>query len=121
MDAWTCDQKSVVPITMRIFFVLQFVAATYAYVQEPLNQADYVSWLDKYGKQVDQPFSGPLSFSHLPYTRCLEDEAAHFDIGIIGMPFDTGVSYRTGYIVRLTMYLCSSCQCSFWTISYSVR
>lgn len=54
------------------------------------------SWLEKYGKQIDQPFSGPLSFSHLPYARCLEDESANFDIALLGMPFDTAVTYRPG-------------------------
>lgn len=54
------------------------------------------TWLEKYGKQVDQVFSGPLSFSHLPYSRCLEDESALFDVALIGMPFDTAVSYRPG-------------------------
>ncbi|KAF8899129.1 arginase family-domain-containing protein [Infundibulicybe gibba] len=54
------------------------------------------TWLEKYGPQIDQPFSGPLSFSHLPYHRCLEDEDINFDIAILGMPFDTGVTYRNG-------------------------
>lgn len=54
------------------------------------------TWLSKYGKQIDQPFSGPLAFSHAEYTRCLEDESAAFDIAILGMPFDTGTSYRPG-------------------------
>lgn len=54
------------------------------------------TWLEKYGPQIDQPFSGPLSFSHLPYYRCLEKEDVLFDIAIIGMPLDTTVSYRTG-------------------------
>jgi agmatinase len=53
-------------------------------------------WLAKYGPQIDQVFSGPLSFSHLPYARCLEDSSARFDIALLGMPFDTGVSYRPG-------------------------
>ncbi|KAI0094187.1 Arginase/deacetylase [Irpex rosettiformis] len=53
-------------------------------------------WLQKYGAQIDQSFSGPLSFSHLPYSRCLEDSSAQFDIALLGMPFDTGVSYRPG-------------------------
>lgn len=54
------------------------------------------AWLEKYGAQFDQPFSGPVSFSHLPYARCLEDASAQFDIAILGMPFDTGTSYRPG-------------------------
>ena len=50
-----------------------------------------LTWLEKYGPQIDQPFSGPLSFSHLPYHRCIEEEDVSFDISILGMPFDTGV------------------------------
>ncbi|KAH9486323.1 Putative agmatinase 1 [Psilocybe cubensis] len=54
------------------------------------------TWLEKYGSQFDQSFSGPLSFSHLPYFRCLENEQESFDIAILGMPFDTAVTYRPG-------------------------
>ena len=54
------------------------------------------TWAEKYGPQIDQPFSGPLSFSHLPYARCLEDDSMNFDIALLGMPFDTGVTYRPG-------------------------
>jgi len=54
------------------------------------------TWAEKYGAQFDQSFSGPLSFSHLPYFRCLENEAASFDIAVIGLPFDTAVTYRPG-------------------------
>ncbi|EIN13835.1 Arginase/deacetylase [Punctularia strigosozonata HHB-11173 SS5] len=54
------------------------------------------TWLDKYGPQVDNAFSGPLSFSHIPYAKCLEDVSQTFDIAILGMPFDTAVSYRPG-------------------------
>ncbi|KIM47554.1 hypothetical protein M413DRAFT_15739 [Hebeloma cylindrosporum] len=50
----------------------------------------------RYGTQFDQSFSGPLSFSHLPYFRCLENEAADFDIAVLGLPFDTAVTYRPG-------------------------
>lgn len=53
-------------------------------------------WTKKYGAQSDQPYSGPLSFSHLPYTRCLEDPSKRFDIAILGLPFDTATSYRPG-------------------------
>ncbi|KAF9451405.1 Arginase/deacetylase [Macrolepiota fuliginosa MF-IS2] len=61
----------------------------HAHAKEP-------TWLEKYGPQIDQTFSGPLSFSHLPYHRCLEKEDVPFDIGILGMPFDTAVTYRPG-------------------------
>ncbi|KAJ6544352.1 arginase deacetylase [Mycena capillaripes] len=66
--------------------------------QFPLTEAGAApqTWLEKYGKQIDQPFTGPLAFAHLPYIRCLENEQVQFDIAILGMPFDTGVSYRPG-------------------------
>jgi hypothetical protein len=54
------------------------------------------TWLEKYGPQIDQTFSGPLSFSHLPYHRCLENEDIPFDVALLGMPFDTAVTYRPG-------------------------
>lgn len=65
--------------------------------QQPLQQTDKATtWAEKYGAQIDLVFTGPLSFSHLPYQRCLENETAQFDIAILGLPFDTGVSYRNG-------------------------
>jgi agmatinase len=70
--------------------------------QAPLVETNVLSdtksetWLSKYGKPIDQPFSGFLSFSHIPHTICLEDESATFDIAILGFPFDTAVSYRPG-------------------------
>lgn len=54
------------------------------------------TWLSKYGPQNDMPFSGPLSFAHLPYDLCLQNSSATFDIAVIGMPFDTAVSNRPG-------------------------
>ncbi|CAK5264796.1 unnamed protein product [Mycena citricolor] len=53
-------------------------------------------WAQKYGLQPDIGYTGPLSFSHVPYTRCLEDGSVAFDIGLLGMPFDTTTSYRPG-------------------------
>ncbi|KAI0316444.1 arginase family-domain-containing protein [Amylostereum chailletii] len=54
------------------------------------------TWLSKYGAQEDLGYTGPLSFAHLDYARCLQDPAAKFDIAILGMPFDTTVTYRPG-------------------------
>ena len=62
----------------------------------PSNTPSAEGWLKKYGPQIDQTFSGPLSFSHLPYKKCLEDTSVEFDIALLGMPFDTAVSYRPG-------------------------
>lgn len=78
-------------------------AATHG--QSPLeSELKAQTWLEKYGRQIDQPFSGPLSFSHLPYKRCLEEEDTYFDIAILGMPFDTGVTYRNGWASVLVRY-----------------
>lgn len=65
-------------------------------VTDNYDPFDTELWLKKYGKQVDQVFSGPLSFSHLPYSLCLEETQKDFDIAVLGMPFDTGVTYRPG-------------------------
>ncbi|KAI0248388.1 arginase family-domain-containing protein [Lactifluus subvellereus] len=54
------------------------------------------TWSEKYGGQPDLGFTGPLAFSHLPYARCLEDASPAFDIALLGMPFDTAVTYRPG-------------------------
>ena len=37
-------------------------------------------------------FTGPATFARLPYVRTLQD----VDVAIVGVPFDTGVTYRVG-------------------------
>jgi agmatinase len=37
-------------------------------------------------------FTGPSTFARLPYVRTLDD----VDVAIVGVPFDTGVTYRVG-------------------------
>ncbi|KAK0511635.1 hypothetical protein JMJ35_006208 [Cladonia borealis] len=41
-------------------------------------------------------FSGISTFAHLKHVKCLSERDTPFDIGIIGAPFDTAVSYRPG-------------------------
>lgn len=41
-------------------------------------------------------FSGVNSFAHLEHVKCLTSTERQFDIGILGVPFDTAVSYRPG-------------------------
>lgn len=84
---------------LTLYLVIHLVYLTVAFAhssQESWTGAPGQTWAQKYGKQTDQGFSGPLSFSHLPYARCLEDASASFDIALLGMPFDTGTSYRPG-------------------------
>lgn len=45
---------------------------------------------------TDWGFSGISTFAHLPHTRCLQAPDEAFDIAILGVPFDTAVSYRPG-------------------------
>lgn len=84
--------------TQVIFYVTTMLAAATCGHQQLFlaSHEETETWLSKYGKQIDRPFSGPLAFSHAEYVRCLEDESAAFDIAILGMPFDTGTSYRPG-------------------------
>ncbi|KAF5332935.1 hypothetical protein D9758_015964 [Tetrapyrgos nigripes] len=53
-------------------------------------------WTSKYGPQMDLGYTGPLSFAHLPYLKCLEDSSKAFDIAILGFPFDTTTTFRPG-------------------------
>ncbi|KAH7923914.1 Arginase/deacetylase [Leucogyrophana mollusca] len=79
------------------FLTLAAIPLVYAHqhvLTEPESQQE--PWAAKYGPQADLSFSGPLSYSHLPYARCLDDTSATFDIAILGMPFDTATSYRPG-------------------------
>lgn len=49
--------------------------------------------------QTSELYQGINTFAHLPFVDCLskeEGEEGDFDIGIIGHPFDLGVSYRPG-------------------------
>ena len=78
-----------------VFVVVVQALYASAHAQSVLSDSSE-SWSDKYGSQVDLTFTGPLAFSHLPYFRCLEDVSPAFDIAVLGMPFDTSVTYRPG-------------------------
>lgn len=43
-----------------------------------------------------EAFMGLGTFAHLPYERCLSNAATPYDIAVVGIPFDTGTSYRPG-------------------------
>ena len=50
---------------------------------------------DHFGEDV--VYAGIATFGHLNYTNCFSPENDNtFDIGIVGMPFDLGVSFRPG-------------------------
>ncbi|KAI7031889.1 hypothetical protein KC352_g47406, partial [Hortaea werneckii] len=62
-------------------------------------QEPFIGWtkedLDaKWG--TDYGFSGISTFAHLPHHRCLQYPETEYDIAVLGVPFDTAVSYRPG-------------------------
>jgi Arginase family len=80
---------------------LAFLAGTYTLIYYPscamtVREAYTTPWQKTYGNtHFDSPFSGPLSFAHLPHEDCLTTYTP-FDIAIVGFPFDTSVTYRPG-------------------------
>ncbi|KAM9928859.1 hypothetical protein OXX80_009876 [Metschnikowia pulcherrima] len=42
------------------------------------------------------PFQGINTFAHLPHEVCLTNRDLKYDIALIGVPFDTATSYRSG-------------------------
>lgn len=45
---------------------------------------------------TDFGFTGISTWAHLPHVRCLTAPTELFDIAVLGVPFDTSVTYRTG-------------------------
>lgn len=64
--------------------------------ESPDDIAAKDAWFSKYGKTGDLSFTGVTSFAHLPHVRCLDEPAQELDVAIIGMPFDSAVSFRPG-------------------------
>jgi agmatinase len=58
--------------------------------------AEADAWYSKYGQTGDLSFTGITSFAHLPHIRCLDNPSAELDVAIVGMPFDSAVSFRPG-------------------------
>ncbi|KAF2691049.1 Arginase/deacetylase [Lentithecium fluviatile CBS 122367] len=71
-----------------------FAHATHDAEQQVFTEEHLQELERKWG--TDWGFSGVSTFAHLPHTRCLTRPESAFDIGIIGAPFDTAVSYRPG-------------------------
>ena len=53
-------------------------------------------WNTEYGSTPDLSFSGITTFAHLPHARCLDKPDEKFDVAIVGVPFDSAVSFRPG-------------------------
>lgn len=51
----------------------------------------------RYQEEDESLFGGINTFAHLEFTECTKSEnSGAFDIGIVGHPFDLGVTYRPG-------------------------
>ncbi|KAK4684942.1 agmatinase, partial [Tremellales sp. Uapishka_1] len=61
-----------------------------------VSAAQLDPWGDEYGAVADMSFSGITTFAHLPHKRCLDEKYAAFDIAVLGVPFDSAVSFRPG-------------------------
>jgi agmatinase len=48
------------------------------------------------GTQADSVFSGISTFGRVAYHPCLASDERKYDIAFLGVPFDTGTSYRPG-------------------------
>jgi agmatinase len=87
----------ITPLLISAFLFLPIFS--FASSQVPLGSGlEDELWHVKYGGVPEPPFSGLLSFSHLPYFECLADTSHEhkFDIAVLGMPFDTATTYRPG-------------------------
>ncbi|KAK6843639.1 hypothetical protein PG995_002605 [Apiospora arundinis] len=58
------------------------------------TQAELEELERKWGTEFG--YTGIGSFAHLKHAKCLTTPSEHYDIAIIGAPFDTAVSYRPG-------------------------
>lgn len=77
--AWPASSSSHDPLPLQVF---------------PPNSGED-PWKAKYGGTPDLAFSGLQTYAHLPTSKCLENDDT-FDIAVLGIPFDTAVTYRPG-------------------------
>ncbi|KAJ4296685.1 hypothetical protein N0V90_006733 [Kalmusia sp. IMI 367209] len=81
------------PAIVSLLFAVALGHSTH-HVEHDFSQERLDELERKWG--IDWGFSGVSTYAHLPHTRCLTHPETAFDIGIIGAPFDTAVSYRPG-------------------------
>lgn len=102
VDIWTVAGYQRLSRHIMISSWLAVLAGVSALISYNTSRAKSVrvdsptTWQKTYGNgQFDSPFSGLLTFAHLPHEDCLTTHTT-FDIGIVGFPFDTSVTYRPG-------------------------
>ncbi|KEY64655.1 hypothetical protein S7711_02855 [Stachybotrys chartarum IBT 7711] len=79
---------------LSLVLLLAAAAVSYGHGDHTHRQLNTEALQQKWG--TDWSFSGISTFAHMPHFKCLTEPEGTFDIGIIGAPFDTAVSYRPG-------------------------
>ncbi|KAF9885242.1 hypothetical protein FE257_000602 [Aspergillus nanangensis] len=74
-----------------------FIAASIFGRRQNVFVKDHDEFTVKDSFSEDTPYEGIVTFAHLNWTNCYSTESDNtFDIGIVGAPFDLGVTYRPG-------------------------
>lgn len=110
LSSWSCSAASVYvgeeteqnKIYTMIFFLTLFSHVFCALILIITKRAlalnigpDYAHPIEDLDK--DLPFSQPVTFAHLEWQRCLaQSHETPLDIAILGFPYDTSTSYRSG-------------------------
>ncbi|KAI5453497.1 hypothetical protein NCC49_005972 [Naganishia albida] len=74
--------------------ILPLVALLASLAALPATVAD--AWADSYGGFPDPAFAGVATFAHLDHQRCLDNPELPLDLAIIGVPYDSAVTFRPG-------------------------
>ncbi|EXJ90912.1 agmatinase [Capronia coronata CBS 617.96] len=85
-------------LPLSLLFLLPFTAASFYDNPEFDVPSESGTPLDELKAKwdTDWGFTGISTFAHLRHVKCLTTPYEPFDIGILGAPFDTAVSYRPG-------------------------
>ncbi|KEF52186.1 agmatinase [Exophiala aquamarina CBS 119918] len=85
------------PLIASTLFASSTLASFYDNPEWDLPQAGGTPLEELKAKwDFDWGFTGISTFAHLKHVKCLTTPYEPFDIGILGAPFDTAVSYRPG-------------------------
>lgn len=75
--------------------LLPVVAAQFHLLQDTLASDTEAPLLGEVWGEA-WPFQGINTFAHLPHEQCLTNRNLTYDVALIGVPFDTATSYRSG-------------------------
>lgn len=82
------------------------------------------AWMDTYGGFPDPAFAGVATFAHLEHQRCLDNPELPLDLAIIGIPYDSAVTFRPGPSngrLQMGCYLIPCFRSEVWTLRFEER